>query len=296
MDVTQIFVPKDEQQKRLDAWNAFWVPERIERVMADMKSAANENLDEYCLVDFDPSVFEETITKTDYETGSLYELGLLPEDIVGNFIDKASGKFLVMTSAVMPMDCFEDVSAVLNDIPEVVVVDPNFYSSELVKVINEDFDSVLGISSIFVLFVLLLSFRSIVLALIAFIPMSVSWYVVQGVMGLLGMDFNMINIVIATFIFGVGVDYSIFVMKGLLAKERGEDNKLLVQHKTAIFLSAFMLIVALGSLLFATHPAISSVGFTTLIGMSSTVILTYTIQPALFKYMVRFKFFKRLIK
>jgi predicted RND superfamily exporter protein len=201
-----------------------------------------------------------------------------------------------MTSAVMPMDCFEDVSAVLNDIPEVVVVDPNFYSSELVKVINEDFDSVLGISSIFVLFVLLLSFRSIVLALIAFIPMSVSWYVVQGVMGLLGMDFNMINIVIATFIFGVGVDYSIFVMKGLLAKERGEDNKLLVQHKTAIFLSAFMLIMALGSLLFATHPAISSVGFTTLIGMSSTVILTYTIQPALFKYMVKFKFFKRLIK
>jgi predicted RND superfamily exporter protein len=115
-------------------------------------------------------------------------------------------------------------------------------------------------------------------------------------MGLLGMDFNMINIVIATFIFGVGVDYSIFVMKGLLANEKGEDNKLLLQHKTAIFLSAFMLIMALGSLLFATHPAISSVGFTTLIGMSSTVILTYTIQPALFKYMVKFRFFKRLIK
>lgn len=297
MDVTQIFVPKDEQQKRLDAWNAYWqVPGRVERVIEDIQVAANENLEEYCLADFDPSVFEETITRTDYETGSLYDLGLLPEDIVGNFIDKASGKYLVMTSAVMPMKYFEDVSAVLNDIPEVVVVDPNFYSSELVKIINEDFDSVLGISSIFVLIVLLLSFKSIVLALIAFIPMSVSWYVVQGVMGLLGMDFNMINIVIATFIFGVGVDYSIFVMKGLLAKEKGEDNKLLLQHKTAIFLSAFMLIMALGSLLFATHPAISSVGFTTLIGMSSTVILTYTIQPALFKYMVKFRFFKRLIK
>ena len=297
MDMTQIFVPKDEQQKRLDAWNAYWqVPGRVERVMEDIQVAANENLDEYNLPNFDPSPFHEAIARNDYETGSLYELGILPEDIVGNFIDKASDKYLVMTSAVMPMACFEDVSAVLNDIPEVVVVDPNFYSSELVKIINEDFDSVLGISSIFVLIVLLLSFKSIVLALIAFIPMSVSWYVVQGVMGLLGMDFNMINIVIATFIFGVGVDYSIFVMKGLLAKEKGEDNKLLLQHKTAIFLSAFMLIMALGSLLFATHPAISSVGFTTLIGMSSTVILTYTIQPALFKYMVKFRFFKRLIK
>ena len=296
MDITQIFVPKDEQQSRLDAWEAYWTPNRVERVMADVNTAANENLYEYILNDFDPTSFEETIAKDDYETGSLYELNLLPKDIVRNFIDQAAGKYLVMTSAVMPKDCFKDVSAVLNDIPEVVVVDPNFYSSELVKVINKDFNSVLGISSIFVLIVLLLSFRSIVLALIAFIPMSVSWYVVQGVMGLLGMDFNMINIVIATFIFGVGVDYSIFVMKGLIAKEKGEDNKLLIQHKTAIFLSAFMLIMALGSLLFATHPAISSVGFTTLIGMSSTVILTYTIQPALFKFMVKFKFFKRLIK
>jgi predicted RND superfamily exporter protein len=243
---------------------------------------------------FDP--FYESITKDDYGTGSIYELGLIPEDILANFIDEASGKYLVMTSAVMPMDSFEDVSMVLNDIPEVVVVDPNFYTTELVKVVNDDFNKVLGISSIFVLVILLLSFRSVLLALIAFLPMSVSWYVVQGVMGLMGQDFNMINIVIATFIFGVGVDYSIFVMKGLLAKAKGEDNSLLIQHKTAIFLSAFMLIVALGSLLFATHPAINSVGFTTLIGMSSTVLLTYTIQPALFRFMTKFKFFKRIIK
>jgi predicted RND superfamily exporter protein len=166
-----------------------------------------------------------------------------------------------------------------------------------VKTVNEDFNKVLGISSVFVFIILLLSFRSVVLSLIAFIPMSVSWYVVKGVMGLMGMDFNMINIVIATFIFGVGVDYSIFVMKGLLSKAKGEDDGLLIQHKTAIFLSAFMLILVLGSLLFATHPAINSIGFTTLIGMSSTVLLTYTILPALFRFMMKFKLFsKRIVK
>jgi predicted RND superfamily exporter protein len=86
-------------------------------------------------------------------------------------------------------------------------------------------------------------------------------------------------------------------MKGLLAKAKGEDESLLLQHKTAIFLSAFMLILVLGSLLFATHPAINSIGFTTLVGMSSTVLLTYTIQPALFRFMMKFKFFRnRIIK
>ena len=256
MDVSQVFVPEKEQQKRLDAWSAYWTPERIESAKSSIEAAAEKHLGEnYYQGMFDP--FYESISKNDYETGSLYDQDL---------------------------------------IPEVVVVDPNFYATELVKTVNEDFNKVLGISSVFVFIILLLSFRSIVLSLIAFIPMSVSWYVVKGVMGLVGMDFNMINIVIATFIFGVGVDYSIFVMKGLLAKERGEDNRLLTQHKAAILLSAFMLIVALGSLLFATHPAISSIGFTTLIGMSSTVMLTYTIQPALFRYMTIFKFFKRIIK
>lgn len=295
MDITQIFVPEKEQQKRLEAWNAYWTPERVENVTAAVEAAAESNLgDEYGEGMFDP--FYESISREDYETGSLFDLGLLPEDIISNFIDEAAGKYLVMTSAVMPQDCRDDVSLVLNDIPEVVVVDPNFYTSELVKLVNEDFDSVLGISSIFVLIILLLSFRSIMQALIAFIPMSVSWYVVKGTMGLMGLDFNMINIVIATFIFGVGVDYSIFVMKGLISKARGEDERLLMQHKTAIFLSAFMLIVTLGSLLFATHPAINSIGFTTLIGMSSTVLLTYTIQPALFRLMMKFEFFSKRIK
>jgi predicted RND superfamily exporter protein len=294
MDITQIFVPEKEQQKRLEEWNAYWTPKRIQDVKADVEDAARKNLGEnYYSGMFDP--FFESISKDDYETGSLYDLGLIPEELTSNFIDEASGKFLVMTSAVMPSDCLEDVSMVLNDIPEVVVVDPNFYTTELVKVVNDDFNKVLGISSIFVFLILLLSFKNLAIALISFIPMSVSWYVVKGVMGLMGMDFNMINIVIATFIFGVGVDYSIFVMKGLLSKARGEDDRLLVQHKTAIFLSAFMLIVALGSLLFATHPAISSIGFTTLVGMSSTVLLTYTIQPALFRFMLRFKFFNKMI-
>lgn len=294
MDITQIFVPEKEQQKRIENWNAYWTPERIEDVKSAIEPAAKNNLGgDYYSGMFDP--FYETISKDDYQTGSLYDLGLIPEDIIGNFIDEASGKYLVMTSAVMPHDCLEDVSLVLNDIPEVVVVDPNFYTTELVKLVNEDFNKVLGISSIFVLIILLLSFRSVMTALIAFIPMSVSWYVVKGTMGLMGQDFNMINIVIATFIFGVGVDYSIFVMKGLISKARGEDEHLLLQHKTAIFLSAFMLVLVLGSLLFATHPAINSVGFTTLIGMSSTVLLTYTILPALFRFMMKFKFFSKRI-
>jgi predicted RND superfamily exporter protein len=91
--------------------------------------------------------------------------------------------------------------------------------------------------------------------------------------------FNLINIIISTFIFGIGVDYSIFVINGLI----GKDSRLLGYHKTAIFFSAVILIVTVSSMLIAVHPAIKSVGFSTLIGLLSAVILSYVVQPAVFR-------------
>ena len=102
-------------------------------------------------------------------------------------------------------------------------------------------------------------------------------------MGLFGLEFNLINIIIATFIFGIGVDYSIFVMDGLIAGSKGRRTELLVYHKTAIVFSAIVLIVVVGSLIFARHPAINSIGITTLIGMTSTILITYTIEPLLYR-------------
>lgn len=56
-------------------------------------------------------------------------------------------------------------------------------------------------------------------------------------------------------------------------------------HKTAIVFSAVILIVTVASMLFAKHPAIQSVGFATLVGMVSAVVLSYVCQPAIFKWM-----------
>jgi len=106
---------------------------------------------------------------------------------------------------------------------------------------------------------------------------------VLGMMGIFDMQFNLINIVISSFIFGIGVDYSIFIMDGLLADKRLVYPQLLMYHKTAIFFSAFVLTVGISSLMFATHPAIRSIGLITLVGLTSTAIIAYTALPFLFQ-------------
>ena len=98
-------------------------------------------------------------------------------------------------------------------------------------------------------------------------------------MNIFGQQFNLISIIISTFIFGIGVDYSIFVMNGLT-----KGN--LAYHKTAILLSAFTLLVTVGSMLLAVHPAIRSVGFSTLVGLLSAIVLSYVLQPVLYKKLI----------
>ena len=145
--------------------------------------------------------------------------------------------------------------------------------------------------------VLLLSFRNVLVALIAFMPMFFSWYIVEGIMALCGIQFNLINIVISTFIFGIGVDYSIFVMEGLLTEARTGTKNLLESHKMAIFFSAFVLMVVVVALLFAKHPSIHSIGVSTLIGMAATILITYTLEPFLFRQFMKWKRFRnKLVK
>ena len=290
--VSELFIPLEEQEERIALWKDYWTEERIADVRLIIDRMAKKN-------GLDPVMFEPfyMMIESDYEAESLYEAEVLPESLVSNFIEETTeGNFMVFTSVQL----LEENKKVVNDAvaaqPHAVVIDPFYYTNDMVKLLNDDFNTILGISSVFVFLVLLVSFRSIPIALIAFLPMGLSWYVVQGIMGIFGVQFNLINIIIATFIFGIGVDYSIFVMTGLIAKAKGEDDNLLTYHKTAIFFSAFVLMVVTVALLFATHPAIHSIGISTLIGMSATILITYTLQPALFRYLMKFRFFAKGFK
>jgi len=131
--------------------------------------------------------------------------------------------------------------------------------------------------------------------LLSFLPMVISWFTVQGYMALIGLEFNLINIVISTFIFGVGVDYSIFITEGLLNQSRTGRHDVLSWHKVAIFFSAVILVIVVSSLLFAVHPAIRSIGLSTLIGMASTIVISYSLQPFVFRQFMKIKWYKNQV-
>ena len=260
-----LFVPEDEQLERIEFWHNWWTPERLELVPEEYRYLAD----------------------ADFEPGSPIGSGALPDHLMSNFYEQCEDQYLVFVNATLPREELHRIDDAVNEIDGAVVMQPFYYTDYMVEIVHQDFSTVLIISAVFVLLVLLISYGSIFTALLAFLPMFVSWYVVEGLMALLGVEFNLINIVVSSFIFGVGVDYSIFVMDGLIANAKSRSDALLLRHKAAIVFSVFSLIVVTCSLLFARHPSIWSIGVCTVIGMVTTVMLTYTIQPLLFHLMTR---------
>ena len=289
--IPKLFVTQADQEQRIAAWNAYWTDER--------KAYAIQQVDKGALeFGLDPMMFYEfeDMLNTEYEPASLMESGVVPGNLLGNFIEcNADNQFMVFTDVSMLFDEKDIVTDVLVTNPKTFVLEPFYYCKSMVEVINDDFNIAVWISSLFVLVILLISFRNIITALLSFLPMVLSWFMVQGYMAIIGLEFNLINIIISTFIFGVGVDYSIFIMEGLLKQARTGNADVLTWHKVAIFFSAVILVIVVTSLLFAVHPAIRSIGLSTLIGMASTIMISYSLQPFVFWQLMKWPWYKRSV-
>ena len=289
--IPKLLIPLEEQEERIDAWNAFWTEKRkVEAIQLVKDNAVQLGLDPDLFLDF------EGLLYNDYEPASLLENEVIPANLLCNFIEKnANNQYMVFTDVPMDPEQKDVVTGALVANPKTFVLEPFYYCKSMVELVHNDFNIAVWISSLFVLIILLISFRNLVTALLSFLPMVLSWFMVQGYMALIGLEFNLINIIISTFIFGVGVDYSIFITEGLLTQARTGSRDVLTWHKVAIFFSAIILVFVVASLLFAVHPAIRSIGLSTLIGMASTIMISYSLQPFVFWQLMKLPFYQRSV-
>lgn len=285
----QIFVPMRVQQERIQAWKNFWSQDRLAKVRTLIAQTAPQ-------ADLNAEAFDTffTMATNEYEPDSLYAAGLIPEGYQSTMMEQSyGGDYLCFTSVRCKNDSVRSnesdyirICDAIASNPNLLVLDTYYYTTDTLLQMNDDFNVLQWLSMLFVFVVLLLSFHfNLKHTLLGFMPILLSWLIVLGAMVLFDVRFNLISIIISTFIFGIGVDYSIFVMNGLISDK---DNKL-QYHKTAILLSAVTLLTTVSSMLIATHPAIRSVGFSTLVGLLSAVILAYVLQPAVYRWLNQHK-------
>jgi uncharacterized protein len=277
-------LPSDSlRAERIRKWEAYWNEEKRKEVREVLGMAGLRN-------SFTPGAFDEffRLTEKEFSVTDTAFAAQVSRKLLSEYISSDDGRILVVSILRAQANVRNHVVSELRQIPGITVIDKQEMATVAAAAIKDDFNTVLLISSLLVLGFLLISYGRIELALLAFIPMVISWIWILGIMGLTGLKFNVVSIIISTFIFGLGDDFSIFITDGVLNRfSKGRD--LLSSYKTAVLLSAVTTIAGIGVLVFAQHPALRSIALTTIIGMITVVIVSHTLAPALFSRMTKLK-------
>lgn len=276
------------QQHRITFWNNYWTEHKKNLLLTKVESALQKaGFNENVFLHFKQNFFNSSTELNASEQQQLLT-------IFGNgLVSQTSKNATIFSSVTIEKTKRDEVYTTIQQLPGIILLDKQIISNALVEVLYSDFNSILAYTIFIVSIALVLGYGRIELAVITFIPMLLSWIWILGIMGFLGIHFNLINIVISTFIFGLGDDFSIFISDGLIGKyKNGKPH--LQTHRISILLCALATLLGLGVLYFGKHPALKSIAAVSIIGILSVFIIGQIVQPFLFNYFIQSRKEKKL--
>jgi len=276
-----VILPSEkEQQLRLQRWQQYWTKERKKQTISSVQqSALTSGFSAHAFDDFSLTL-QQSYQPFDNNARTFLQ-NMLP----ASFSQQEGESFAVAALKVEPGARKAVLNTFEND-TNVIATDRQSVSEKLLDILKKEFNTVLWYSGLLVFFALLLAYGRIELALISFLPMAVTWVWILGIMSLFGLQFNIVNIIISTLIFGLGDDYSIFMMDSLMEKYRKGSTQI-AHTRSAVYLSVATTVIGLGTLIFAKHPALHSIAIIAITGLLCVVFVSQVLQPFLFNFMIQ---------
>ena len=278
---SQFIASKAEQKRRLERWRAFV---KCHGGAVEAALAAEMGKAGFAAGSFDD--FHHLLA-ADYAPQPLGHFKPLTSAMFAQNIscDSVAKQYSVIDVLKVSDACLKKVEGAL-DSRDCYSFDVTSMNSAIANHLSDDFNYIGFACGFIVFFFLWLSMGSIELAILSFVPMAVSWLWILGIMAILGMQFNIVNIILATFIFGQGDDYTIFMTEGA-SYEYAYRRKMLASYKHSIIISALIMFIGIGTLIVARHPALRSLAEVTIAGMFSVVLMAYIFPPLIFKFLVQ---------
>ena len=286
--VSTLIISDTLQKTRIARWENYWTAAKKVSLLATLhqEGAALK----YSATAFNK--FSDLLNKK-FEPTDGQAMADVRKNFLDDYITENPEKTTVVTLLKVLPEHKQAVYKAFENEANITVLDKQYLAGRFVQIINDDFTSIAIMTSLLVFFVLLIMYGRIELTLVSFIPMFISWIWILGIMGLTGMQFNIINIIISALIFGLGDDYSLFIMDGLL-QEYKTGKKNLSSFKSSILLSAITTIAGLGVLIFAQHPALKSIAIISITGIICVVIMSQILIPFFFTVLIKNRLQKNL--
>jgi 1-acyl-sn-glycerol-3-phosphate acyltransferase len=268
------------QEKRIERWKIFWTDERKELFLSEFDKAAAE-------AGFKPGSFNDfrQMISREYSVMDSTDFMLLRRHFYSNNISIGKSLATIVSEIKVNDSNRKSAEESVGSISGIVVLDRKSMLSGMVDTLGKDFSFIANVSLTLILIILIIAFGRFELGIITFVPIFISWVWTLGIMGITGIKFNIFNIIISSFITGLGIDYSIYIMQGLVQGYKSDNNNLL-SYKTCILISVMISISGTGVLILAKHPALNSIAVISIIGLLSVVLISYTFEPVLFNWLV----------
>ena len=197
-------------------------------------------------------------------------------DLVDSLIISSPGIVRVLT---MVPDTPQVVAALSKDIktlPGVRLVSQSRFGDSVGRAIIDDFTRYIALTSALVFVLLIIVFRRPSRIMLALVPVLTGLVCMLGIMGMLGIEFNIFNIAATILIIGLCVDYGIFMVCRLTEGSDHTTNR-------AVLVSGLTTLAGLGALALAKHPSMYSIGITVLLGIGTGIPAALLVIPALCK-------------
>lgn len=272
-----VVLSQEVQEEKIKQWKDFWTSQKKDTLTKLLKEKG-------ALKSFKPETFTTfyNTLNSDFKIISYSEYNNIKELYLDEFVTQEDDFSTVVSAIKVAHEDTDIINGALSKEKNTVVIDRKQLNETLLGNLKNDFNTLIGYSLIAVVLLLMVFYRDPMLTFLTAVPIAITWIITLGIMKMLSIDFNIFNVIISTFIFGLGVDYSIFITNGLI-KEYTYGRKELSTYKTSILLSVITTILGIGVLIFAKHPALYSISVVSLIGILSAVLVAFTIQPMLYR-------------
>lgn len=267
---------KDQKQK-MKQWNAFWTPEK------------KDILEKSLVKNGEPFGFKKETHQTffallnkDFTPLKLSDYEAVKALFLKEFVSQKDGFYTISSLVKLNLDHREQFVESISANENLVVIDRQHMNETFLGQLRNDFTSLINYSLIAVLLILFVFFKRIELVILSAIPIVITGIVTGGLMNLFGLQLNIFSTIVCTMVFGLGVDFSIF-MTSAMQKEYTYGKNILPTYRASILMAAITTVLAIGALIFAKHPALKSISAVSLIGIFSALIITFVFYPILFK-------------
>src|SRR5436189_1213760 len=188
--------------------------------------------------------------------------------------------YLYPTGGKWPREVPQKLRALVESRPGDVLTGINLVSGTLRRIVRADAyrSTILGLIAVIV--VMIIAFRRLVSAALSFVPFLAGVVAMFGLMAVIGLEFNFMNIFVGLMIIGCGTDYAVYILQrydenpaefGPAARETGK----------AVVMAALTTIVGYGSFAFSHYPGLRSIGYASFFGIFFSGLAAITLLPAI---------------